>query len=140
MKNSNLPKFSIALLLLLLLIACASTKQGAGPANTGSGDSAPLLGTWKLDIFADGTAFFIWTFKTGGEGYSTHQVDPAYHRDAERYNRSGGAFYYSVSGSNLIHRDASGTHTMEFSITPDGNGIVIKNLLGLGIDVIGIKQ
>ncbi|MFP3042599.1 hypothetical protein LQZ19_12355 [Treponema primitia] len=118
-----------ALIFTLLFAACATTGGASGGA---SSVDNKLLGTWKIDLFENGTGVFVETFKADGTGYADIYVGGV--------KESSGGFYYTATGSKLSLRDSGGTTVMDYIITSDGKGISIKNWLGLGTDVIGVKE
>ena len=126
------------IIFVLLLSACASSSTGRETTNGQTAPSAQednrskLLGTWTIDAFEDGYMVYVYTFQNDGYAHSVLTSDGV--------KMSDGFLIYKATNTELTLRDATAERTMEYSITPDGKGLVIKDLWGYGIDVIGVKE
>jgi len=136
-KNLLLFAAVVFLLPVFLLSACASSGAARKPAvgkkaeAARADNSARLLGTWTIDV-DEADMVYVYTFRN--DGY----VHSVIYRSGIKIGD--GYIGYKTAGTTLTLRDRSAERNMEYSVTPDGKGLIIKDFWGVGIDVIGVKE
>ena len=90
------------------------------------------LGKWRFAP-GDGRAYMDITFSLNGRGFSAMYENNIFIAEES------GLFYYSVSGSNITMRDASGNTIMGYRVSQDTNSITLDNFYGHGLTLTGVK-
>jgi hypothetical protein len=135
--KKNLVAAAVVLLPMFLLPACAASGATRKSAVEKTAPAArvdnrtKLLGTWTIEVY-EADMVFVYTFQNDGYVHSNIYRNGIKTRD--------GYLIYKAADTTLSLRDASAERTMEYSVTPDGKGLLIKNFWGQGIDVIGVKK